>query len=54
MLRIKLTEPAKDNRANQQLIQILAKFYNVSPSSIRICSGKHSKIKQLEIQTEAK
>lgn len=45
-----LTSPAKDNKANQQLIRIVADYYGVSTSRVSIVSGKTYKKKVLEIQ----
>ena len=45
-----LTSPAQDNKANQQLIRIVADHYGVSASRVAIVSGKTYKKKVLEIR----
>ncbi|MBI5076998.1 DUF167 domain-containing protein [Candidatus Falkowbacteria bacterium] len=52
IFKIKLTAPPEHDKANKQLIQLLSDYFKVSQSQIHICSGKHSKIKQIEIKTD--
>lgn len=47
-LQICLTEPAKNNRANFELIKILGKVFG----SCKIIKGSHSREKLLEIPTD--
>lgn len=47
--KIKLTAPPVGGEANQMLIKILAKHFNVSKSSIEIVGGKSAKIKMIDI-----
>ncbi len=48
-LRVKLTSPPEKGKANKQLIEILAKHYNVKKSDIKILKGETSKTKIVEI-----
>ncbi|QZZ21198.1 DUF167 domain-containing protein [Leptothermofonsia sichuanensis E412] len=50
-LTIRLKSPPVDGKANQELIQLLAKELNVPKSSIRIKSGASSKSKLVEIDS---
>ena len=47
--KIKVTAPPVGGEANQMLIKILAKYFNVSKSSIEIVGGKSAKIKMIDI-----
>ncbi len=47
--KIHLTEPAKDNKANKQLIKLLANHFKIAKSLIAIKSGQTSKNKQVII-----
>jgi len=49
-LKVKLTTPPIDGKANEDLIKILAKHFKVSKSSIKILKGKTSKNKIIEIK----
>jgi len=46
---VHLKSPPVDGKANAELIQVLAKLFDVSKSSIRIKSGASSKSKLVEI-----
>ena len=48
-LKIRITAPPIDNKANDQLIQFLAKKLNIAKSSIRLLSGQSSREKHLHI-----
>lgn len=48
-LKIKLAAPPVDGAANAELIQVLAKFFDVAKSAIEITSGATSKVKQIKI-----
>lgn len=48
-LTIQLKSPPVDGKANQELIQLLAKELGVSKAAIRIKSGSTSKLKRIEI-----
>lgn len=49
VFKIKLTATPIDGKANKQLIEVLAKYFNISKSQIVIKSGKTSKTKVLVI-----
>jgi len=46
---VKVKEPPRDGRANIAVIRLLAKYFKVSPSSVRIVSGSASRNKIIEI-----
>ncbi len=50
-LKIRLTSPPLDNRANRHLVKYLAKQLGVAKSSIEIISGEHSRLKTLRIRS---
>lgn len=47
--KVKLTAPPVDGEANEMLIKILAKYFDVSKSQIVITGGKTAKIKIIDI-----
>lgn len=47
--KVKLTAPPIDNQANEMLIKLMADYFNVAKSNVKILSGKTAKIKLLEI-----
>ncbi len=49
--KIKLTRPAIEGKANEQLREILANHFKISKSSVVIISGQHNSIKRIEINT---
>jgi len=46
---INLTSPAEDNKANIELIKMLAEHFNTNQMNIRIKHGKNSRKKLVEI-----
>lgn len=48
--KVKLTAPPVDGQANEMLIKILAKHFDVSKGSVIILGGKSTKIKIIEIK----
>lgn len=50
VLKIKITAPAVDNKANEELIRFLAKELKKKKSQIKIISGFTSREKTLEIE----
>jgi uncharacterized protein (TIGR00251 family) len=48
-IKIKVTAPPVEGKANEVLIRFLAKELNVSPSCIEILKGHHSREKTLKI-----
>jgi uncharacterized protein (TIGR00251 family) len=47
--RIQTTESPVDGKANQAVIKLLAKYFNVSKSQISIIHGKSAKTKLIQI-----
>ncbi|MDD2599663.1 MAG: DUF167 domain-containing protein [Kiritimatiellae bacterium] len=48
-LKIRLTAPPVDNKANKELIRFLSKTLKTSQRSITICSGATSRLKGIKI-----
>jgi hypothetical protein len=48
-LKIRLTAPPVDDRANEALRRFLASRLNVPVAAVRIVAGEHSRTKRLEI-----
>jgi len=48
-IKVKLTAPPVEGKANEALIRFLAKELGVSPSCIKIIRGQHSREKTLKI-----
>lgn len=48
-LKVYLTVPAIENKANKRLIEVLADHFNVRKSAVKILIGKKSKDKVIQI-----
>ena len=48
-LKVKLTAPPVEGKANQILIELLAKYFRLPKRSIRILKGENSQNKMIEI-----
>jgi len=48
--KVRTTKPAREGRANADVIEILSKYFNVSKSSIEIVSGHRGKEKIVIIE----
>ena len=48
--KVKLTRPALEGKANEQLREVLADHFKTSKSAIQIISGEHNSIKKIEIK----
>ena len=48
-LKVKLTSPPVDGKANKELVEVLAKAFGVRKSDIEIVSGKNAKNKLVRI-----
>jgi hypothetical protein len=48
-VKIKVTAPPIEGKANEALIRLLAKELGISPSSIEIIKGHHSREKTLKV-----
>ncbi len=46
-IRIKISSPPIENRANKELIEFCSKLFDVNKSKIKIVSGEKSKIKKV-------
>lgn len=53
-IKLRLTSPPVDGKANQQLVQVLAKIFAVSRSSVSILSGEKGRNKRIRITQPAK
>jgi uncharacterized protein (TIGR00251 family) len=51
-LKARVSAPPEDGKANDSLIRLLAKFFSVPKSSLRIVSGATSRLKRVEIAGE--
>lgn len=49
-LRVRLTAPPVDDRANEGLRRLLAERLNVPLAAVRIAQGQHSRSKRVEIR----
>lgn len=49
-LKIRVTAPATEGRANEALCRLLAQRLKVPQSAVRIARGEHSRTKQMEIR----
>jgi uncharacterized protein (TIGR00251 family) len=47
--RVKLTAPPVDGKANEALIKLLARYFNVSKSAILIVGGKSLSRKMVDV-----
>lgn len=48
-LKVKLVSPPVKDRANRELIELLAEYYSIQKSAIKIVKGQHSREKFVEI-----
>jgi uncharacterized protein (TIGR00251 family) len=48
-LRVKLTRPALEGRANKQLCEIVSKYFGVPKKHVHIISGEYNQHKRIEI-----
>jgi uncharacterized protein (TIGR00251 family) len=49
-LRVKIAAPPVDGAANEELVRVLAKTFDVSRSAVTIVSGQTGKVKQISIK----
>jgi hypothetical protein len=49
-LRVRIAAPPVDGAANEELIRILAKTFNVSRGAVKILSGHNAKLTQIGIE----
>ncbi|MGX8716801.1 MAG: DUF167 domain-containing protein [bacterium] len=50
--KVKLTRPALEGKANEQLIQVLADYFDVPKASVHLVSGEKSSQKRLKIDKD--
>lgn len=50
-VKIRLTAPPVEGKANQHLIKFLAKLFNTAKSNIKILSGETAVYKRIQIKT---
>lgn len=48
-LHLYVASPPQEGRANQEAIEIIAKYFNVSKSRVILISGQRSKLKTFDI-----
>ncbi len=48
-LKVKLTSPPVEGRANRELIEVLAKTYGIAKKDVEIISGRNSKNKVVRL-----
>jgi len=53
-IKIRITAPPVDGKANQYLIQFLSKNFKVPKSHIKLVSGSNSRYKRLSIESPQK
>ena len=53
-LKIRITAPPVDNKANKHLLKFLAKTFAVSISHIQLISGENQRIKRVKILNPTK
>lgn len=51
-LKVHLTAPAQDNKANKALIELLADYYGIKKKQLNIVRGEKSRDKIVEIGKE--
>ncbi|SRR6266403_1462632 len=49
-LKIRLREPAVEDRANEALVEFLAELLKTPQSAVSILSGERSRVKRIEIR----
>ncbi len=48
-LKIRISAPPVDGKANERLTEVIAKAFGVSKSSVEIVKGHHSRVKTITI-----
>ncbi len=49
LLKVRTTASAQDGKANEALIKILAEYFDVKKTAIKIISGETARLKLIEI-----
>jgi len=47
---VSVKEPPVEGRANEAIIKVIARYFNVPASSVKIVSGRTSKLKIIDVQ----
>ena len=47
--KVNVISPPDKNKANMEIIKLISEYFNISKNSVKICKGKKSKIKLIEI-----
>jgi len=50
---ISVKEPAKQNRANKRIVELIAAYFKISVGKVRIVNGHHSPTKLLSVDARA-
>ncbi len=50
LIKIKVVTPAKEGKANRSVIQMLAQYFSVSKTKIKILKGEKSRNKVVDIR----
>ncbi len=53
-LRVKVSSPPKEGKANAELVELLSEFFRVPKSCIRILRGERSRKKVIEVERVSK
>lgn len=48
--KVKLTEAPEKDKANKQLVEVLADYFNVKKTALKIVSGMHTTTKKILIE----
>ena len=51
ILKLRVTAPAVDGRANEACLRLLAKALDLPPSRLQIVSGQHARLKTIRIRS---
>lgn len=49
-LKIKITAPANENKANKHIVEYLSDIFNIPKSKITLISGEKSKLKRIMLE----
>lgn len=51
-LKIHVSQPAEDNKANKAVVETLSRYYGIKKNQISIIKGEHSQNKLIEINND--
>jgi uncharacterized protein (TIGR00251 family) len=52
--KVKTNKPAEDGKANEAVVALLANHFNVAKSKVIIIKGRQSRLKMVDVASEAK